>query len=83
MPSDYLEAADEIIAADHTSHDPMLPDLAPGPEGKKQFVSLYHDNLSDAHITIEDHVTRWTGHGTHSVVSWAPRRAATGRRCPE
>lgn len=67
-----LEVADEIVAADHESHDPALPDLAPGPEGQKQVVGLYHGAFSDAHITVEEQlaegdmvVTRWTGRGTH------------------
>lgn len=67
-----FEVADEIVAADHVNHDPTLPDLAPGPEGQKQDVSLYHGAFSNARITIEDQlaegdmvVTRWMGRGTH------------------
>lgn len=67
-----LEVADEIVAAGHESHDPTLPGLAPGPEGQKQDVGLYHGAFSDAHITVEEQIaegdmvaTRWTGRGTH------------------
>jgi steroid delta-isomerase-like uncharacterized protein len=67
-----LDVADEIVAEDHTHHDPTLPDIPSGPEGQRQLVNLYRDAFLDAHITVEDQlaegdevVTRWTGRGTH------------------
>jgi steroid delta-isomerase-like uncharacterized protein len=67
-----LDVADEIVAPNHVTHDPALPDILYGPEGQKQVVSLYRGAFPDAHITVEHQiaagnevVTRWTGHGTH------------------
>jgi len=67
-----LAVADEIIAADHTNHDPGTPGISDGPEGAKQVVSLYSTAFPDVRLTIEDQfaqgdrvVTRWTGVGTH------------------
>ena len=67
-----LDVADEIVAQDHTLHDPTLPDLPSGPEGDKRIVSLYHGAFPDADITVEDLLAegdsvaaRWVGRGTH------------------
>ena len=67
-----LDVADEIVAPNHVTHDPALPDILSGPEGQKQVVSLYRGAFPDAHITVEHQiaagnevVTRWTGRGTH------------------
>jgi steroid delta-isomerase-like uncharacterized protein len=68
-----LNVLDEIIAKDHVSSGPgSLPGLPTGPEGSKQFVTVYRNAFPDVHFTIDDQlaegdqvVTRWTGHGTH------------------
>lgn len=67
-----LAFVDQITAPDAVAHDPTLPGLTRGPEGNKQFVSLYKSAFPDAHIEINDMVAegnkvavRWTGTGTH------------------
>ncbi len=68
-----LNVLDEIIASDHVNSGPgTLPGLTPGPEGSKQFVTMYRKAFPDVHFTIDEQiaegdkvVTRWTGHGTH------------------
>ncbi|HLE90092.1 MAG TPA: ester cyclase [Anaerolineales bacterium] len=68
-----LAVADEIIAKDHANSGPgTLPGLTPGPEGSKQFVTVYRNAFPDVHFTIDEQiaegdkvVTRWTAHGTH------------------
>ena len=67
-----LDVADEIVAQDHTLHDPVIGGLPTGPEGDKQIVNTYHGAFPDASITVEDQIaegdevaTRWTGRGTH------------------
>ena len=66
-----LDVADEILDASHVAHGLGL-ELPPGPEGFKQFVSIYLSAFPDVHFTIEDQiaegdrvVTRWTARGTH------------------
>jgi len=68
-----LAVADELIAKDHVNSGPgTLPGLPTGPEGTKQFVTMYRNAFPDVHFTIDEQiaegdkvVTRWTGHGTH------------------
>ena len=67
-----LELVDELFAPDYVLHDPFVPEEVRGPEGIKQFVSMYRNAFPDAHITIEDLlaegdkvVVRWTARGTH------------------
>ena len=68
-----LTVLNEIIATDHVSTGPgTLPGLPTGPEGSKQFVTVYRNAFPDLHFTIDDQiaegdkvVTRWTGNGTH------------------
>ena len=67
-----LELADELFAPDYVLHDPAVPGEVRGPEGIKQFVSMYRSAYPDTHFTVEDQiaegdrvVTRWTGQGTH------------------
>ncbi len=69
-----LAVADELLAANYVDHTPgHPPGLPPGPEGFKQFASLYFTALPDIRLTIEDQVaegdkvvTRWTSHGTNT-----------------
>lgn len=67
-----LGVVDEIIAPDHTVHDPSHLYLTPGPEGQRELLDRYIAAFSDASITIEDQiadeshvVTRYTFRGTH------------------
>ena len=66
-----LDVADEILDASHVTHGRYV-ELPTGPEGVKQFVSIYLSAFPDTQFTIEDQiaeedkvVTRWTAHGTH------------------
>jgi len=68
-----LNLLDEIIAKDHVNSGPgTLPGLPNGPEGTKQFVTVYRNAFPDVHFTIDEQiaegdkvVTRWTAKGTH------------------
>ena len=67
-----LDVADEHIAPDYENHDPAMPADIHGPEGFKDYVSMYRSAFPDLHIEIEDQIaegdkvaTRWTGTGTH------------------
>jgi len=66
-----LDVAGEIFAADYVFHAPLAAEVR-GPEGFKQFVSMYRTAFPDLQYTIEDQiaegdevVTRWTATGTH------------------
>ncbi len=48
-----LSTVDELLAADYVDHT-AFPGTAPGPEGLKQFISLFRTAYSDLHVTIED-----------------------------
>ena len=68
-----LAVLNELIANDHVNSGPgTLPGLPTGPEGAKQFVTMYRNAFPDVHLTIDEQiaegdkvVTRWTAHGTH------------------
>ena len=68
-----LNLLDEIIAKDHVNSGPgTLPGLPNGPEGTKQFVTVYRNAFPDVDFTINEQiaegdkvVTRWTAQGTH------------------
>jgi steroid delta-isomerase-like uncharacterized protein len=67
-----LDVADELLTPDYVDHDPGLPEDVRGPEGFKEYVSMYRSAFSDIHLEIEDQIaegdrvaTRWTGTGTH------------------
>jgi steroid delta-isomerase-like uncharacterized protein len=67
-----LELVDEIFAPHYALHDPSVPGEVRGPEGMKQYVSMYRGAYPDTRFTVEDQiaegdevVTRWTGRGTH------------------
>jgi steroid delta-isomerase-like uncharacterized protein len=70
----HLMVVDELLAANHVDHTPgSPPGLPPGPEGIKQFASLYFTAFPDIRVTIEDQVaegdrvvTRWRAQGTNT-----------------
>ena len=80
-----LDAAEEIVTPDFVIHDPNIPEEPRGPEGLKQFVSMYRNVFPDLNFTIEDQIaegekvgTRWVAYGTHQgeLMGIAP----TGKR---
>jgi steroid delta-isomerase-like uncharacterized protein len=68
-----MAVLNEIIANDHVNSGPgTLPGLPTGPEGSKQFVTMYLNAFPDVHFKIDEQiaegdkvVTRWTASGTH------------------
>jgi steroid delta-isomerase-like uncharacterized protein len=77
-----LDAAEEIVTPDFVIHDPNIPEEPRGPEGLKQFVSMYRNVFPDLNFTIEDQIaegekvgTRWVAYGTHQgeLMGLAPR----------
>ena len=67
-----LDVIDEIVTSDYLLRDPSMPEDIRGPEGFKQFITMYRAAFPDIHFTVEDQiaegdkvVTRWTGTGTH------------------
>ena len=67
-----LDIVDEIVDSNYVGHDPASPQGIRGPEGAKQFASMYLNAFSDVQATVEDLiaegdkvVTRWRGVGTH------------------
>jgi steroid delta-isomerase-like uncharacterized protein len=67
-----LGLADEVFAPYYVLHDSAVPGEVRGPEGMKQYMSMYRSAYPDTNFTIEDQiaegnemVTRWTGRGTH------------------
>jgi steroid delta-isomerase-like uncharacterized protein len=62
---------DELIDASYLDHTPGTA-LPPGPEGYRQFASLFLTAFPDSHIAVEDQiaerdkvVSRYTSQGTH------------------
>jgi steroid delta-isomerase-like uncharacterized protein len=67
-----LDLVDELFAPAFVLRDPSVPGEVRGPEGMKQYVSMYRSAFPDTNFTVEgqiaegDHVaTRWTARGTH------------------
>ena len=67
-----FEAADELYSPDYVNHDPVSPEVPPGPEGVKQLAKMYRRAFPDLRFAIDEMlasgdrvVTRWTGEGTH------------------
>ncbi len=67
-----LDLADELFAPDYVLHDPAVPEEVRGPEGIKQYVSMYRSAYPDTRFTVEDSIAegdrvayRWTFRGTH------------------
>jgi steroid delta-isomerase-like uncharacterized protein len=76
----WLEAANEIYATDHVSHDAANPGVD-GPEAMKHLVAGYREAFPDLEITVEDVISsgekvviRWVARGTHkgTLVNIAP-----------
>jgi steroid delta-isomerase-like uncharacterized protein len=67
-----LKVVDELFASDYIGHDPANPEPLRGPQGVKEFISVYRAAFPDARITVEKQLaegdqvaTRWVGRGTH------------------
>jgi steroid delta-isomerase-like uncharacterized protein len=67
-----LKVVDELIASAYIGHDPANPEPTRGPQGVKEFISVYRAAFPDARITVEKQLaegdqvaTRWIGRGTH------------------
>jgi predicted SnoaL-like aldol condensation-catalyzing enzyme len=51
-----LDLADEVFAPDYVDHDPAMPEDIRGPEGFKEYVSMFRTAFPDLHLEIEDQV---------------------------
>ncbi len=67
-----MEVADELIAPDYVGHDPVSPEYIRGPEGVKEFASMYRNAFPDVQLSVEQQLaegdmvaTRWVANGTH------------------
>jgi steroid delta-isomerase-like uncharacterized protein len=67
-----LEVADDLIAPDYVGHDPVSPEDVRGPEGVKEFASMYRNAFPDVLLSVEQRLaegymvaTRWVANGTH------------------
>jgi steroid delta-isomerase-like uncharacterized protein len=67
-----LDTADELYSPDYVNHDPVSPEVPPGPEGVKQLAKMYRRAFPDLRFAIDEMlaagdrvITRWTGQGTH------------------
>jgi steroid delta-isomerase-like uncharacterized protein len=67
-----LDVADELIAPNYIGHDPVSPEDVHGPEGVKEFASMYRNAFPDVQMSVEDQIaegdmvaTRWIASGTH------------------
>jgi steroid delta-isomerase-like uncharacterized protein len=77
-----LTVIGELIANNATINDPNVPGgKFTGPDGYKQYVSVYRSAFPDLHFTIHDQVaegdkvvTRWSATGTHNgpLMGFAP-----------
>jgi steroid delta-isomerase-like uncharacterized protein len=77
-----LSVADELFAVDYVYHDPTSGEDWCGPEGVKQFVSMFRTAFPDLRYTIEDQIAegdkvviRYTASGTHQglLMGLAPK----------
>lgn len=67
-----LAAADELIDANCTHHDPATPDIGTGPAAQKNLVTMYRSAFPDLSVNVHDIIgegniaaIRWTSTGTH------------------
>ncbi len=80
-----MDLAEELFAPDFVQRDPGTPGAYRGPEGAKQFATMYRTGFPDVWLTIEDMIaegdqviTRWSGRGTHT--GDLPGIPATGKQ---
>lgn len=67
-----LELLDELVSPHFVNHNPIFPNLPPGPGSLKPNFTALCTAFPDLHFTVEDMVsevdkvvTRWTCRGTH------------------
>lgn len=67
-----LDAADEVLSADHIRHDTTLPEPIRGVEAMKMRIAGLLESFPDGQITVEDIIVegskfanRWTFRGSH------------------
>lgn len=67
-----VELLDELVAPHFVNHNPIFPNLPPGPDSLKPNFATLRSTFPDIHFTIEDMVsegdkvvTRFTCQGTH------------------
>jgi len=67
-----LDVADELFATDYVGHDPASLEDIRGPEGVKEFGSMYRNAFPDVQLSVQEQVaegdmvaTRWIASGTH------------------
>src|SRR2546428_2750648 len=67
-----LNVVDEICAPNFVLDDPTMPDLSPGLEGGKQYLSVFLAAFPDIQVTTDDVFAegdkvalRWSARGTH------------------
>jgi len=51
-----LDAAYELFAPNFVGHDPASPEDIRGPEGAKEFASMYRNAFPDVQMSVEDQV---------------------------
>lgn len=78
------DVIDELFAADHVYHDPVLGDLPQGPEGVRTAIASFLEAMPDAVLGIDEWIedetsliARWTLTGTHTGELWG--MAPSGR----
>ena len=67
-----LDVADELFAPDYVGHDPASLEDIRGPEGVKEFGSMYRNAFPDVQLSVQEQVaegdmvaTRWIASATH------------------
>ena len=67
-----VDVADELFAPDYVGHDPASLEDIRGPEGVKEFASMYRNAFPDVQMSVQEQVaegdmvaTRWIASGTH------------------
>src|SRR5215204_3047098 len=59
-----LEVADELFAPNFVGHDPASPEDIRGPEGVKEFASMFRNAFPDVQLSVEDQVAEGAMAGT-------------------
>jgi steroid delta-isomerase-like uncharacterized protein len=67
-----IDLLDDLLAPEYVNHTLATPDLASGPEGVKEDVSMFRSGVPDLRVVIEDMIaegdrvaTRYALEGTH------------------